>query len=465
MSLEWNLNYFANIILPRRWKPKCGSVLSITCRSLLSVCGGVSLSLSLSHSLTLSLSHSIPDHTPQNLTSHMRRAAGRLSVLQRHISVAKVKRQMSAAAVDAEREPEVILGAVGAAAVMTLNRPAKLNALSLPMVRDMTSKYRDLSGAVWILRGNGKAFCAGGDVAGVRAAGLSNDTSLTRDFFYEEYQLNEMLGAAKGKPHQVSIWDGITMGGGVGLSVHGKYRVCTERVLFAKPETAIGLFPDVGGSHFLGRLPGGVGPYIALTGARLKAADLMYTGIATHYISSDLVDELCHLLGEISPSLGVGEAEDAVTSTLQYLGEKSAVTLEPGSGIVEKNRQVIDGCFANATSVEEIMTNLEGHASTFAKDTLSTLHQMSPTSLKLTLEQVRRGARIASLGECLQMEFRMVQRLMKNTESDFYEGIRAVLVDKDRNPQWKPAAVGDVSDDFIASFFAPLSAEEELRFT
>ena len=386
-------------------------------------------------------------------------------------SSAAASRGLSSAA--ASSPPTVLVSSAGSATVLTLNRPKKLNALTLQMVRELTEGFRASGDAtVNILVGaGGKAFCAGGDVAAVRESGLglNDDPSLTRDFFYEEYRLNNLIGTTNETTPQVSVWDGITMGGGVGVSVHGKFRVCTEKVLFAKPETGIGLFPDVGASHFLGRMPGATGEYIALTGARLKHEDLVYAGLATHFVSSALVDELCAALGEIPADTRADDRAAAVEAVLESFAARSPAPDVEANSTLARHRDTIDACFA-APDVEGILAELAGVArgsgapAAFAQETIETLQRMSPTSLKITLEQVRRGVTLDSLGECLKMEFRMCQRLMQDKNSDFYEGIRAVLVDRDGAPQWDPAALGDVTPEMVQSYFEPLPAAEELSF-
>ena len=253
-------------------------------------------------------------------------------------------------------------------------------------------------------------------------------------------------------------------GGGVGVSIHGKYRVVTEKTLFAKPETAIGLFPDVGASHFLAEMSGSTGEYIALTGARLKANDLMYSGLGTHYIDSQLLESMYDDLSSVHTPEDVRHVLDAHQS--------KSNPIDVNNGTFGQHRDVIDQVFSN-TSMEDIVAALK-QASTssnsdtvsFCQETLKQLNSMSPTSLKITLEQVRRAKRtnFISLGDCLKMEYRMCQTLMKNTKSDFYEGIRAVLVDKDRNPSWNPPTLEEVSQSEVDRHFINLSEEEELHF-
>ena len=361
------------------------------------------------------------------------------------------------------------------ATILTLNRPRKLNALNLPMIHELSDGFQHAqaqrSSSIILDGAGGKAFCAGGDVAAVRAAGLGleGDPSLTREFFFHEYRLNKLIGDINATIPQISIWDGVTMGGGVGISIHGKFRVCTEKTLFAKPETAIGLFPDVGASHFLGNMAGSTGAYIALTGARLKANDLMYSGLATHYIASDKIAALCTALSQVEASTAQTHQVQQVLDTFQA----KSTPVDVNMGVFGKHRHTIDQVFSKST-VEEIVlelktietaTSLDKETQVFATETLQSLRSMSPTSLKITLEQVRHATtRSLSLGECLKMEYRMCQTLMKNTESDFYEGIRAVLVDKDRNPQWSPATLEEVDDRVVQKHFQMLSKEEELHF-
>ena len=380
-------------------------------------------------------------------------ATHRIITLARHFS-------MSTTVAD----PTVLFTQKKNAAILTLNRPKKLNALTLPMVHELAHGFRQgqaNNSSVFIMDGaGGKAFCAGGDVAAVRAAGLSDDKTLTRDFFFHEYRLNKLIGDINERIPQVSIWDGITMGGGVGVSIHGKFRVCTEKSLFAKPETAIGLFPDVGASHFLCEMPGHTGEYIALTGARLKANDLMYSGLATHFIASELLPSMYDALSNVP----VGPEQITLVQAVLDNYQAQSPSVDVNDGIFGRHRAEIDHMFSQA-SVEHILTELEKgkESDPFAAETIASLGNMSPTSLKITLEQVRR-AKGMSLGDCLKMEYRMCQTLMKNLDSDFYEGIRAVLVDKDRNPQWNPKEMTHVTAKEVERYFEQLAPEEELHF-
>jgi enoyl-CoA hydratase/carnithine racemase len=344
----------------------------------------------------------------------------------------------------------------GSVAHLTLSRPKALNALTLPMVRDITAALKaaaaDPAVHCILVDGEGeRAFCAGGDVRAVYDAGLAGPTAgevpLTDAFFREEYVMNAAI-AGSPKP-QVSVWDGFVMGGGVGVSVHGAYRVATERAAFAMPETGIGLFPDVGGSHFLSRLPGALGQYIGLTGARQKAADMVYCGLATHFVPSAALPEL-------ADSLATCTSAADVEACLARLGASGA---EESESTLAQNRAQIDEAFSAAT-LEEICARLERMDGDFAASTRAALGRMSPTSMKLTLRLLAQ-AKGETLSACLRREFRAVQRCV-TPPADFFEGIRATLVDKDKSPKWSPARIADVSDAMVDEFVAPLDGTPEL---
>lgn len=275
--------------------------------------------------------------------------------------------------------------------------------------------------------------------------------NLTQDLFREEYILNNAIASCQ-KPY-VALIDGITMGGGVGLSVHGQFRVATERSLFAMPETGIGLFPDVGGGYFLPRLQGKLGYFLALTGYRLKGRDVHRAGIATHFVDSEKLRVLEEeLLALKSPS-----AED-VAGVLESYHAKSKMDQDK-SIIFEEHMDKINSCFS-ANTVEQIIENLRQDGSPFAIEQMKVINKMSPTSLKITLRQLMEGSS-KTLQEVLIMEYRITQACMEG--HDFHEGVRAVLIDKDQTPKWKPANLKDVTDEDLNSYFKSLGSSD-LKF-
>ncbi|KAI0207420.1 3-hydroxyisobutyryl-CoA hydrolase, mitochondrial [Lamellibrachia satsuma] len=378
-------------------------------------------------------------------------AMHRVRVLQRQLrqhSMAVPSATAASAAQD-----DVLLERVNNKGVITLNRPKALNALDLSMVRKIYQQLKlwedNHAISLVIIKGAGdKAFCAGGDIRAVTESGKAG-TSLCHDFFKEEYILNNAIGTL-GIPW-VALIDGITMGGGVGLSVHGHYRVATERTLFAMPETGIGLFPDVGGGYFLPRLGDHLGIYLALTGFRLKGRDVQRAGVATHFVSSDQLPDLEHELLSTSKPQEVGNIIKNFHDACTLDAEKEFV-LRP-------HMKMINRLFSG-TTIEQIFDNLQKDGSDWAVKHLNTLKKMSPTSMKITLRQLLEGATM-SLQDDLQMEYRMSQQCVKG--HDFYEGVRAVLVDKDQSPAWDPATVQQVTDDMVDRYFAPLPEDVELH--
>jgi enoyl-CoA hydratase len=337
---------------------------------------------------------------------------------------------------------DVLFERRGALGLITLNRPKALNALTHEMCLGMKAQldewaHEDAVKTVAIRGAGDRAFCAGGDIRALYDSGKAG-TPYALDFYRDEYILNATIKHFP-KPY-VALIHGIVMGGGVGVSVHGSHRVANETVTFAMPETGIGLFPDVGGSYFLPRLPGEIGMYLALTGERLKTADCVYAGIATHFVPARATEELTATLEE-------GTAPDLV---LQSFAGNTATA--PLADI----REGIDRCFSE-DSLDGVMMALESDGSDWAKATLATLAKKSPTSLKVTFRQIREGARL-SFDDCMRMEFRMVNRIVAG--HDFYEGVRAVILDKDNAPNWQPADLAHVADADIAAYFAPLDARE-----
>ncbi len=344
---------------------------------------------------------------------------------------------------------EILFEHHGALGVIRFNRPKALNSLTLPMVEVLGPRLREWAEdpkvlAVMILGEGEKGFCAGGDIRALYDSGKAG-TPYARTFFATEYQANLAVHEFP-KPY-VAIMDGITMGGGCGVSVHGSIRVATDRTVVAMPETGIGLIPDVGGSYFLSRLPGEIGMFMALTGYRLKAADCLYAGVGTHYVPNDKVPALIQDLQS---------AELTSTSKAPILRLISAHRGDPFPAPLEAHRDRIDRLFAG-DSVEAIMAALEADGDDWAAQQLEIMKTKSPTSMKLTFRQLREGRHL-SMAQGLAMEYRLVSRIMDG--HDFFEGVRAVIIDKDNAPNWHPDTMEGVSTETVNRYFADLGAEE-----
>ncbi|XP_039039547.1 3-hydroxyisobutyryl-CoA hydrolase 1-like [Hibiscus syriacus] len=348
---------------------------------------------------------------------------------------------------------QVLVDVNSSARILTLNRPKQLNALSFQMVSRLLELFlayeEDPNVKLVILKGKGRAFCAGGDVAAVvhdiRAGGWRTGAN----FFMKEYTLNYLM-ATYSKP-QVSILNGIVMGGGNGASMHGRFRIATENSLFAMPETDLGLFPDVGASYFLSRLPGFFGEYLGLTGARLDGAEMLACGLATHFVPSAKLPMLEAAL------CAVNSSDPATISSIigQYFEQPS---LKEQS--VYHRLAVIDRCFSQKT-IEEILSALEREAvdqrDGWISATIQTLKKASPTSLKISLRSIRVG-RLEGVGPCLVREYRMVCQVMRGEFSkDFFEGCRAILLDKDKNPKWEPSKLELVTDTTVDGYFSKVN--------
>lgn len=342
---------------------------------------------------------------------------------------------------------DIQFDSAGGIGFILLNRPQALNALTHDMCRRLDERLQawasDPAIQAVVIEGAGeKAFCAGGDIRALYDAG-KKDPRDCWTFYADEYVMNARI-AHFPKPY-IALIDGIVMGGGVGVSVHGSHRIATERTLFAMPETGIGLIPDVGGSYFLPRLPGKLGLYLGLSGARLKAADTLYAGVATHYVPADR-------LGDLKAALRAAAIHGA-TDVDAVLKNFAA---DPGAPPLADHRAVIDQAFAPAT-VEAIVAALTAAGGDWAAKVRDTLLTKSPTSLKLTNRQLRDGGAL-SFDDCMRMEYRIVCRLMQ--DHDFFEGVRAVILDKDNAPKWQPARLQDVSDAEVTRHFASLGADE-----
>lgn len=338
-------------------------------------------------------------------------------------------------------EPEILIERRGEAGLVTLNRPRALNALTLGMVRALHAALDAWAAdsavtRVAIAGAGGRAFCAGGDIRRLYELGRAGRTDEALAFWREEYALNVRIKRYP-KPY-VALIDGIVMGGGVGVSLHGSHRVAGEAYAFAMPEVGIGFFPDVGATYALPRLPGEIGAYLALTGERVRRADAVALGLATHAAASRAFPALLDALAD-------GEPVDAALA---------AVAEEPGEAALPRERDMIDACFS-ADGVAAILARLDGGGA-FAARTAAAIRAKSPTSLAVAFEQMRRG-RALSFEEAMRTEFRIVSRIAAG--HDFPEGVRAAIIDKDGAPRWRPASVEDVDPADIQNHFAPLPRE------
>lgn len=343
---------------------------------------------------------------------------------------------------------DVLIHRRGAVGHIALNRPKALHALTLEMCEAMTAAlldWRDDGGvkAVIVDHAEGRGFCAGGDITLLRKSALEDGGASGRHFFDVEYKLNHLMFTYP-KPI-VAFMDGVTMGGGVGISQPARFRVATESTRFAMPETGIGLICDVGGGWYLPRLPGQLGKFLALTGARLDGAECLAAGLATHYLPSDAQAEAKARI---------------IADPAQVEATLADLSAHPGEARIERNRDRIDTLFAPAT-LEGILAALDADGGDWAAKEAKTLRTKSPSACKNVLRQLELGAACGSFADNMAMELRGASRAI--TRPDFAEGVRALLVDKDNAPHWQPAKPEDVSDDMVASLFAPLLPEHEWK--
>jgi enoyl-CoA hydratase/carnithine racemase len=342
---------------------------------------------------------------------------------------------------------EEISGVGGNLGVITLNRPAVLNSLNQTMVLSLLKQLKawennnQIKGVV-IRAAEGRAFCAGGDLRLTYDRIRAHNSSMP-DFFRDEYHLNKTIFHYP-KPY-IALLDGITMGGGVGISIHGSHRVATEKLLFAMPETGIGFFPDVGGSYFLPRLDANIGIYLGLSGARLVCDDAVELGIAQHKVDRE---ELPQLMDVLAKNPFGDEAKLMVSAILQEFN------LSTQSALL-KNKEAISVCFSKDT-MEEIMDALTKSSNKNCQEAYAALLKKSPTSLKISLKAMRNGQHL-DFDACMQQEYRLVSRFLQG--HDFAEGIRAVIIDKDQTPHWQPDSIEKVTDTQVEQYFAPLEQE------
>jgi enoyl-CoA hydratase len=351
---------------------------------------------------------------------------------------------------------EVLFRTEGKAGIISLNKPKTIHALTLGMVRAMTAQllsWADDPAVEIVLLDHAAApdgdpklsrgFCSGGDINLIRESALNDNGIAGRRFFFEEYQLDHLIHEYA-KPI-VAFMDGITMGGGVGISLPARYRVATENTRFAMPETGIGLFPDVGGGWYLPRLDGRIGYYLGLTGARLDGAECVAVGLSTHYLPAE------RLAGAKQRIAGAPGDVEAILRDL---------SAAPPPAAIAGHRADIDRLFAS-DRLEDILAALEADGGEWAAKQLATLRTKSPQTCKVALRQLGMGRECATFTDNMKIEYRIASRVL--TRHDFIEGVRAVIVEKDNAPKWNPARPADVTEDLLDSIFAPLPADEEWR--
>ena len=340
---------------------------------------------------------------------------------------------------------DVVTRIEGKVGRITLNRPQALHALTTDMCRAMTQALLAWRGdpaveLVLLDHSGERGFCAGGDIRMLAESG-AGDGKAAREFFFIEYRLNHLLFDYP-KPVAV-IMDGITMGGGVGLAMPARYRVATEKTTFAMPETGIGLFPDVGGGWFLPRMPGHIGLWLALTGARIKAADCELVGVATDFVESGKIAELKAAI--------VSDPAAIETLLTEYEGDA-------GRPPLAQHQDEIDAIFG-LDSLEAILTALKASETGWASEQLKVLATKSPQTMKVAVRQLRLGGQARSFAENMAMEYRIGARVVQR--HDFIEGVRAVIVEKDNAPRWNPPTPQGVSDTMLDAIFAGLPSAEE----
>lgn len=343
---------------------------------------------------------------------------------------------------------EEVSGKDGHIGLITLNRPEVLNVLNHAMIHAMHAQLQVWATsahikAVIIKAAPGRAFCAGGDIRLTYDRCKARDPLATR-FFRDEYHLNRFIFHYP-KPY-IALLDGITMGGGVGISIHGSHRIVTDRVMFAMPETGIGFFPDVGGTYFLPRLPAHIGFYLGLTGARLASDDCVALGLAQQKLASESLPKLIDALAQHTFSADARQSVTQITEQFKIPVNHSELM---------EQRADVEACFS-ANTMEAIYEALQQSNQTVCQNAALTLTKKSPTSLKVTLQALLDGAHL-DFDACMRQEYRLSCHFLQ--EHDFIEGIRAVIIDKDQSPKWRPDRLENVTPRDIEKYFAPLTEE------
>ncbi|MGY8661195.1 enoyl-CoA hydratase/isomerase family protein [Bradyrhizobium sp. UFLA05-109] len=349
-------------------------------------------------------------------------------------------------------EGDLIARVEGSAGVIRLNRPKAINAVTLEMFRDIEKALdrfeADPAVGVILLEGAGeRGLCAGGDIRALWESSKVNG-DLGKILWREEYILNARIKKFP-KPY-VAFMDGIVMGGGVGLSAHASHRVVTDRTKLAMPEAGLGFFPDVGGTYLLSHAPGEIGTFFGLTGQTMNGPDAVYAKFADAVVPAAKLPELREALTKAPPGVAAAEVSKLI----------SRFATGQTAGPVAAQQATIDALFA-FDRMEEIVAALKGDGSDFAQSTLKTLGEKSPRGMVVTLKLLRRARKVSTLEECLVREYRAALEVFRS--DDFREGVRAAVIDKDRNPKWSPPRIEDVTPEMVAPYFAEIGADE-LKF-
>lgn len=347
---------------------------------------------------------------------------------------------------------DILFQQINGLGLITLNRPKALNAINFHMVKSLTQKLiewaDDSSIKVVAIKGAGeKAFCAGGDVRAMYQAKQNGHLDILSQFYKDEYSLNYLISTYP-KPY-LALMNGITMGGGVGVSIHGKFRLATERLVFAMPETTIGFFPDVGGSYFLSRCPDAMGLYLGLTGDKIGPEACFELGLVTHYTNSVNIPKLEKTLQE-------QDWGDDPSSELTEILTK--FHQDPGKSDLKAKEKIIESCFGQK-DVTEIISALKQSKDPWAQDIADNLLKKSPIALKVTHKQILLGKNY-DLKQGLEMEYRISQHFMR--ENEFFEGVRALLIDKDQKPAWNPITLNSISPEKVDAYFVKLDGSDFL---
>ncbi|XP_027357318.1 3-hydroxyisobutyryl-CoA hydrolase 1-like [Abrus precatorius] len=352
-----------------------------------------------------------------------------------------------------EEQNQVLFTGNSCVKVVTLNRPQKLNILNHEMIKRNLELYEtDSSVKLVILKGNGKGFCAGGDLISVITSSAAGHWTYAASFYKKLLTLNYWIATYK-KP-TVSLINGVVMGAGAGLSIHTRFRVVTEKAVFAMPEASVGLFPDVGANYFLSRLPGYFGEYLGLTGALLDGAEIAACGLATHFVPSEKLNSLENALQAVNTS-----NVSTIAALIQKFAEKANVKEQSPF----RRLEAINRCFSKGT-VEEIIQSLENElqngAEKWITNALSYMRSSSPTSLKIFLKSIRKG-QAQNIDQCLYRDYNIAFHFLRRTVSnDFFEGSRAKLFDKDNKPKWEPSKLELVSEEMVDQCFRSINDED-----